>query len=168
MKTRKNQMKTNSETRGFSVLCVCAALTALCPMAVRAKTIAVWPIENGRMDSLVSRGLRLKANEDATFSADNVLPWMAPPNPDKSKHSVEIPNREALWAGTGEVSKMLALGRITHEDIGSVLCSSSDFTLEGWIYIRNLPQSTGWYVIGNVCGGAHSAVRCRHRRFSCF
>lgn len=116
----------------------------------QAKTVALWPLEEN-LRCLVDTRLQLTTNGYTRLSEENALPWAIPPNPDTDRHLGELPNSKAIWSTANSAGPMAT---VTDRDLANAVCSTSDFTIEGWINVQQIPDNNGWYILVNALGGS--------------
>ena len=135
-------------------ICSCVALLGI---VGQAKTLALWPLDlleiqnTPNLRCMIDTRNALTLGTDVSASATGGQTWTLPPNPDTDRHLYESTRRAALWTTARTGQQML---RTTRPELAQAVCSASDFTIEGWINVQELPDYNGWYILVNACGGS--------------
>ena len=146
-----------------------------------AKTVALWPLNADSSGALDGRCAINPVNDLAFPSGvlpDNGAPaWSLPLNPDAGGHVFTPYNNRAVMS-TAKLSENgangVAYATASSDALFNALsCTTSDFTIEGWIRLDELPADGEYVVISeSVAGGSRELWTIRRKNgsysFQCY
>ena len=95
---------------------------------VRAKTVALWPLETNDLQCVVNPKNDLSKVASHFVSAGESVEWELPPNPDSNRHAFEPVNRTAVRESFSGSDK----GFLYNNYSGIYVGRDKDFTVEGY------------------------------------
>ncbi|MGN0852275.1 MAG: LamG-like jellyroll fold domain-containing protein [Kiritimatiellia bacterium] len=122
----------------LGLLCLAAAGVA------SARTVALWPLEATATGGFDGRCVIDSANDLNVRNfvlTDSDLGWDLPPRPDAAPHPWNPVNAKAVEQVVNDTD---GAGFLDNDTTGVYVARDRDFTLEGWIKLRDLPARGQW------------------------
>lgn len=123
------------------------ALVAMaCAGGAQAKTVALWPLDydaGGAFDGRCAVDARYDMSVVSESAAPGgAVPWNLPPCPDGVRTAFAPVSRSAV-----RMQNASAHGFLSCDAAGAFVRRDRDFTLEGWLRLRDLPASNDYAVV---------------------
>ena len=139
------------------VVAAASAAVVFCSSDVRAKTVALWPLNNGNIRCAIDPRNDFTASSLVTYSADQTIGWNLPPNADSNVTDAATYLFDPVSRGEVIYDANKALLDAKSEHLWSLLDvgPGKQFTLEGYFKLSALIPETQvkTKIIANVNGG---------------
>ena len=139
------------------VVAAASAAVVFCSCDVRAKTVALWPLNNGNIRCAIDPRNDFTASSLVTYSADQTIGWNLPPNADSNVTDAATYLFDPVNRGEVIYDYNKALLDAKSEHLWSLLDvgPGKQFTLEGYFKLSALIPETQvkTKIIANVNGG---------------